>query len=49
MDHLTKLLLFIVTISFVAGLASGYGIRAGISHYRRGIAKRNRMLIGYRD
>jgi hypothetical protein len=44
--HLAKLILVLLTIGFAVGFASGYGIRAGISHYRRAIAKRNRMLIG---
>ena len=43
--HLAKLFLILVTIGFAMGFASGYGIRAGISHYRRATARRNRMLI----
>jgi hypothetical protein len=43
--HLAKPFIILVTIGFAMGFASGYGIRAGISHYRRAIARRNRMLI----
>ena len=44
MDHLTNLFIALLTIGFVVGFGSGYGIRAGISHYRRSIAKRSRMF-----
>ena len=44
MDHLTNLFIVFLTIGFVVGFGSGYGIRAGISHYRRSIAKRSRMF-----
>jgi len=43
--HLAKLYLILVIIGFALGFASGYGIRAGISHHRRSIARRNRILI----
>jgi hypothetical protein len=41
MDHR-----IILVIGLIVGFASGYGIRAGISHHRHAAAKRNRMLIG---
>jgi hypothetical protein len=46
MDHpnLAKLFLVLLTLAFAMGFASGYGIRAGISHYRRAIARRQRLL-----
>jgi hypothetical protein len=44
MDHLTNLFIVLLTIGFVVGFGSGYGIRAGISHYRRSITKRSRMF-----
>ena len=44
MDHLTNLFIVLLTIGFVVGFGSGYGIRAGISHYRRSNAKRSRMF-----
>ena len=43
--HLAKLFLILLTFGFAMGFVSGYGIRAGISYYRRAIAKRNRMLV----
>jgi hypothetical protein len=43
--HLAKLFLILLTIRFAMGFVSGYGIRAGISYYRRAIARRNRMLV----
>jgi len=46
MDHpnLAKLFLVLLTLGFAMGFASGYGMRAGISHYRRAIAKRQRLF-----
>jgi CHASE3 domain sensor protein len=46
MDHpnLAKLFLILLALGFAMGFASGYGIRASISHYRRAIAKRQRLL-----
>jgi len=43
--HLAKLILVLLTIGFAVGFASGYGIRAGISHYRRAISKQRRVSI----
>ena len=33
--HLAKLFLLLLTLGFAMGFASGYGVRAGISYYRR--------------
>jgi len=42
--HVAKLFLLLLTLGFAMGFASGYGIRAGISYYRRAYAKRRRFL-----
>jgi hypothetical protein len=41
MAQMTELIL--VTFGFVAGFLAGYGVRAGISHHHRVIARRARM------
>jgi len=44
LPHLAKLSLVLLTLGFAMGFASGYGVRAGISYYRRAYAKRRRFL-----
>ena len=44
LPHLAKLFLVLLTLGFAMGFASGYGVRAGISYYRRSLAKRGRVF-----
>ena len=44
LPHLAKLFLVLLTLGFAMGFASGYGVRAGISYYRRSLAKRRRVF-----
>jgi hypothetical protein len=44
LPHLAKLSLILLTLGFAMGFASGYGVRAGISYYRRSLAKWGRVF-----
>ena len=41
-----KLFTELLSIGFVVGFTAGYAVRSLVSHHRRIIAKRSRMVIG---